>query len=257
MHHFNDSNTRWRAITKRDPAAHFAFIYGVTSTKIYCRPTCTARCARRANVVFYEDAEQARADGFRACQRCKPDDILFLGDREETVGRTLALLRTSNGDPAMRKSVKELAKEVGVTPSYLCRVFKQTMGMTIGKYVDEFEEVDASSVLDVSQRLGCPSEPPETGLTLTGTATSSEVLKQVLDHSMSPDSGSSPSPPPIWSQTESSTQSPETCNKEFDLDDWLWTENLDFDLSHSGCANVLAEPYIKTIDTSIEPSKIT
>jgi len=39
----------------------------------------------------------------------------------------------------MEGGLKELAQEVGVTPSYLCRVFKQTMGVTVGTYMKEFE----------------------------------------------------------------------------------------------------------------------
>jgi methylphosphotriester-DNA--protein-cysteine methyltransferase len=49
------------------------FLYGVLSTKIYCRPTCSARLARRANVVFFDTAGHAEEAGFRACRRCRPD----------------------------------------------------------------------------------------------------------------------------------------------------------------------------------------
>lgn len=74
-HHNNYSTpaARWTALTTRDPAATDTFIYAVRTTKIYCRPDCRARLARRANVLFYDTADQARADGYRACKRCKPD----------------------------------------------------------------------------------------------------------------------------------------------------------------------------------------
>lgn len=146
---FQSTHSRWRATTQRDAAAHFSFLYGVKSTKIYCRPTCSARLARRANVVFYDTRDQARRDGFRACQRCKPDDEAFLGEREEIVTRALAALKTRKGEGAMKQSLQQLAEDVGVTPSYLCRVFKKTMGMTVGAYIREFEregEDDESSM---------------------------------------------------------------------------------------------------------------
>lgn len=137
---FQDPHTRWLAITNRAPASHSSFVYGVVSTKIYCRPTCTARPARRANVVFYDTNDEARRDGFRPCKRCKPDDALFLGDKEEVVLKTLALLWMQDGGLVMKRGLKDLAKEVGVTPSYLCRVFKKTLGVTIRRYCLEFEK---------------------------------------------------------------------------------------------------------------------
>lgn len=136
---FRDCHSRWLAITHRAPASHFSFVYGVLSTKIYCRPTCAARPARRANVVFYDTKFEAQRDGFRPCKRCKPDNALFFGDKEEVVLKTLALLRTQHGGSVMKRGLKELAKEVGVTPSYLCRVFKKTLGITIKVYMMEFE----------------------------------------------------------------------------------------------------------------------
>ncbi|KAJ5131632.1 Ada DNA repair metal-binding [Penicillium atrosanguineum] len=137
--HFQNAHSRWRALTQRAPSSHSSFLYGVKSTMIFCRPTCTARLARRANVVFYDTAEQAQRDGFRPCKRCQPDDASFLGERQEVVTRVLALLRIQRNDSSMKRSLKELAEEAGVTPSYLCRVFKKTMGVTIGVYMKEFE----------------------------------------------------------------------------------------------------------------------
>lgn len=141
---FQSPHSRWLALTRRTPSSHSSFLYGVKSTKIYCRPTCSARLARRANVVFYDSADQARRDGFRPCKRCKPDNPAFVGESEEVVSRVLALLRVKSRnkgsyDVTMKRSLKELAKEVGVTPSYLCRVFKKTMGVTVGVYMMEFE----------------------------------------------------------------------------------------------------------------------
>ncbi|KAF1824585.1 uncharacterized protein K489DRAFT_298486, partial [Dissoconium aciculare CBS 342.82] len=132
--------SRWRAITHRDLNAHWSFIYGVTSTKIYCRPTCSARVARRANVKFFDDIPAARREGFRPCVRCKPDEQNFLGEREEVVIRTLALLQSHDGRDLMRnEGLSGLAKAVGVTTSYLCRAFKKTVGKSVGAYLTGFE----------------------------------------------------------------------------------------------------------------------
>ena len=152
------SHSRWIALSKRDPAAHCSFFYGVKSTKIYCRPTCTARLARRANVVFYDTTDDARRDGFRSCQRCKPDDVAFVGQREETVMSALNFLRTEKGHADATSGLKDLAKQVGVTPSYLCRAFKQTMGTTVGEYMRQFE---------INSSRETPLEPSITSTTNT------------------------------------------------------------------------------------------
>lgn len=56
---FQSTHARWRALTRRTPSSHSSFLYGVKSTKIYCRPTCPARLARRVIVVFYDTEDQA------------------------------------------------------------------------------------------------------------------------------------------------------------------------------------------------------
>ena len=142
---FQSDHSRWRALTQRSPSSHSAFLYGVKSTKIYCRPTCPARLARRANVIFFDTEDQALHDGYRPCKRCQPDNVSFRGEKEEVVTRVLSLLRTKRDGLTVKRNLKQLADEVGVTPSYLCRVFKKTMGVTLGAYMVEFERDTSES----------------------------------------------------------------------------------------------------------------
>lgn len=44
----------------------------VRTTKIYCRPCCSAR-PKPENVIPYETREAAEREGYRACKRCRPD----------------------------------------------------------------------------------------------------------------------------------------------------------------------------------------
>ncbi|OJJ55228.1 hypothetical protein ASPSYDRAFT_453114 [Aspergillus sydowii CBS 593.65] len=147
---YQTTASRWHALTHRSPPSHSSFLYGVKSTKIYCRPTCSARLARRANVVFYDNAAQARDDGFRPCLRCQPDNPRFMGEAEDLVLRSLVVVhrwgdgrRRGGAGVGERKGERiglaDVAGEVGVSASYLARVFKRTMGVTLGAYVDEFE----------------------------------------------------------------------------------------------------------------------
>ena len=70
---FLTDDDRWQAALRRDPAAAEAFRICVRTTGIYCRSTCPAR-PRRENVGFVADNAAARAAGFRACKRCRPDE---------------------------------------------------------------------------------------------------------------------------------------------------------------------------------------
>ena len=60
------------AIKTRDAAFDGRFFFGVVTTGVYCRPSCPARPAKPENIRFFEDAESAAAQGFRACKKCRP-----------------------------------------------------------------------------------------------------------------------------------------------------------------------------------------
>lgn len=70
---FTEDDARWHALERRDRGADGRFIVAVKTTGIYCRPSCPSRQPKRANVRFFETAAAARAAGFRACKRCRPD----------------------------------------------------------------------------------------------------------------------------------------------------------------------------------------
>src|SRR6188472_4171142 len=63
----------YRALAARDPRFDGVFFVGVTSTRIYCRPICTAKTPKRANTLFYTTAQEAEQAGFRPCLRCRPE----------------------------------------------------------------------------------------------------------------------------------------------------------------------------------------
>ncbi|EGC48866.1 methylated-DNA-protein-cysteine methyltransferase [Histoplasma capsulatum var. duboisii H88] len=137
------SSTRWRAIVNRDATAN-DFVYGVRTTKIYCRPRCPARLARRANVEFYDTPKQAEKAGYRPCKRCKPEDLRAPPDPHIKLAQracqtmTLAALRaasgTKSGEARARPTLQDLANEAGLTPSHFHRVFKKVVGITPGRF---------------------------------------------------------------------------------------------------------------------------
>jgi len=66
---------RYRAVQSRDPRFDGWFFTAVTSTGIYCRPSCPATTPRAAHVRFYPTAAAAQEAGFRACKRCIPGAV--------------------------------------------------------------------------------------------------------------------------------------------------------------------------------------
>ena len=66
-------DNRYQAAVSKDPRFDGVFFIAVTSTGIYCRPSCPAITPKRANMRFYRSAAAAREAGFRACKRCRPD----------------------------------------------------------------------------------------------------------------------------------------------------------------------------------------
>jgi methylphosphotriester-DNA--protein-cysteine methyltransferase len=232
---YRDSHSRWSAISQRDPAAHCSFLYGVKTTMIYCRPTCTARLARRANVVYYDTTEQAQRDGFRACQRCKPDDLAFLGQREEIVLKALELLRSRQSDATMTWSIKDLARKTGVTPSYLCRVFKKTMGTTVGEYMKQFEMETSKATTEPSLQssdmleFGVVGYTSDVGLQSSTTHGSGSTGTRAT----TPNTATMPAADlptlPDGTYLHSSPWSEEVPDLSFDFEEWVWTEGLDFD----------------------------
>jgi AraC family transcriptional regulator of adaptative response/methylated-DNA-[protein]-cysteine methyltransferase len=65
---------RWDAVQRRARDADGEFLFAVRTTGVYCRPTCPGRPLRR-NTEFFDTIEAARAAGYRACKRCRPDEM--------------------------------------------------------------------------------------------------------------------------------------------------------------------------------------
>src|SRR6266480_1641275 len=70
-----DESTRWRAVLAHARRADGLFVYAVRSTGVYCRPSCASRRPRRDRVAFFASAADAERSGYRACRRCRPNEL--------------------------------------------------------------------------------------------------------------------------------------------------------------------------------------
>ena len=129
----NPDDARWRAVLERDPEQDGRFVYAVHTTGVYCRPVCPSRRAHRTNVSFFKSALAARAAGFRACKRCRPD---ALGKHDPAKRRALEAARFIEAQVDRIPTLSELGREVGLSPAHLQRVFKRVVGVSPRKYAD-------------------------------------------------------------------------------------------------------------------------
>lgn len=134
---FVDDAARWAAVLARDPAADAAFCYAVTTTGVFCRPTCPARRPSRANVVFFSDAAEAEAAGFRPCRRCRPEQRGADGVLTDRLARACRLIETCIEAGEEPPELAALAEAAGLSPHHFHRVFKQALGVTPRAYAAE------------------------------------------------------------------------------------------------------------------------
>jgi len=118
---------RWKPLSERDAAADGAFVYGVTSTGIYCRPSCPSRRPRADRVRFFDTTTDARQAGFRACKRCRPDTVGLAQPGVEAVRRASAYL-ASHADQQV--TLGQLARVAAMSPHHLQRRFKAIVGLS-------------------------------------------------------------------------------------------------------------------------------
>ena len=121
---------RWTRIVARDKSADGQFWYSVTTTGVYCRPSCPSRLANPLNVQIHDTLARAKATGFRPCKRCNPDGPSIETENAALVAKACRLVEESEEEP----SLDELAEAVRRSPGYFHRVFKAATGLTPKDY---------------------------------------------------------------------------------------------------------------------------
>lgn len=121
-----DADT-WHAIQDRDARADGAFVYAVRSTGIYCRPTCPSKRPYRDGVRTFASADEAEDAGYRACERCRPNEV---SRHQRVVARIQHLLESVEPTPTLA----DLARDVGLTSGHVQRIFSQRTGVSPRQY---------------------------------------------------------------------------------------------------------------------------
>lgn len=186
----DDWETCLRAVRAKDARFDGWFFPAVSSTGIYCRPSCPVVPPKPENVRFFPTAAAAQAAGFRACKRCRPDASPGSPEwngRADLVARAMRLIADGVVDRvgvdglatqlgySRRSLERALAAEVGAGPLALARAQRAQTARTL-------LETTALSVTEVAHAAGfgslrtfsapcarssrCP--PPTSGVVRTG-----------------------------------------------------------------------------------------
>src|SRR5437660_8183422 len=122
----------WQAVEDRDAGYDGMFVFAVSSTGIYCRPSCPARRPRRQNVTFYRQPEEAEKAGYRACLRCRPRAIAG-SPQMEMVKAVCRYIEQHLDEPI---TLARLGTAFRQSPFHLQRTFKAVLGITPRAYAD-------------------------------------------------------------------------------------------------------------------------
>src|SRR5215475_12874692 len=133
---FLDRERCVRAVQSKDARFDGWFFTAVTTTGIYCRPSCPVVPPKPPHMRFFPSAAAAQQAGFRACKRCRPDASPGSPEwdvRADLVARAMRLIADGvmddGGVPALasrlgysvRQVERQLVAELGAGPLALAR----------------------------------------------------------------------------------------------------------------------------------------
>src|SRR5437899_11450999 len=113
-------DARWQSVLARDGASDGKFVFAVSSTGVYCRPSCPSKRPRREHVTFYRLPTEAESAGFRACLRCRPK-ALSGSPRQEIVKAVCSYIEQRLAAPI---TLSQLGKALHQSPFHVQRTVR-------------------------------------------------------------------------------------------------------------------------------------
>ncbi len=172
-----DDEARWQAVVARDPAQDGVFVYAVTTTGVYCRPSCPSRRPNRGNVIFFTLNRDAESAGFRPCRRCRPNEPSLAQELGQAVERACRRIERAEREP----SLAELATEAGLSPHHFHRVFKRIAGMTPKAYAKAHREARLRAALGDADSTSVTDAILAAGYTTPGRAYEGSTARLGMD----------------------------------------------------------------------------
>jgi AraC family transcriptional regulator of adaptative response / methylphosphotriester-DNA alkyltransferase methyltransferase len=153
------NNQFWEAILQHDASYNGRFFFGVTTTGIFCRPSCKSRHPNKVHVRIFETIDQALSANFRPCKRCRPNEKRL--PDEEWVQQITDCIDKHYAEPL---SLSLLAEMLHASPYHLHRIFKKIKGITPAEYILKTRITHAQqllahpeSIADIAMSVGFPN----------------------------------------------------------------------------------------------------
>ena len=129
-----DDAVCYEMLRARDARFDGRFFVGVSSTRIYCRPVCSARTPRRENCSFFGTAAAAEHRGYRPCLRCRPELAPGYASLDASAGLVQAAASMIEEGALDHADVASLAARIGVSDRHLRRLFEVHFGVSPNEY---------------------------------------------------------------------------------------------------------------------------
>jgi len=133
---------QWNAVISNDASYDGKFFYGVRTTGIFCRPSCKSKAPKYDNVLGFRHPEDALAQGFRPCKRCKPT-----GQRVPDQEWVSVVTDYITHHYSESLTLDMLAQISHGSPYHLHRVFKRITGLTPVQYIQNIRMTEAKKLL--------------------------------------------------------------------------------------------------------------
>ncbi|CAH0121376.1 bifunctional transcriptional activator/DNA repair enzyme AdaA [Paenibacillus sp. CECT 9249] len=152
----------WKAIVECDPAYDDAFLYGVRTTGIFCRPSCKSKVPNPDNVRIFPNAYVALKEHFRPCKRCKPDGLQL--PTEEWIEQVVEWIDLHYDEPLTLNMLADISHG---SPFHLQRMFKKVKGFSPAEYIRQVRlnkaadllQTTNQSVAEIGMQVGFSSTP--------------------------------------------------------------------------------------------------
>jgi AraC family transcriptional regulator, regulatory protein of adaptative response / methylphosphotriester-DNA alkyltransferase methyltransferase len=154
------SDDVWQAIVNNDSSLDGDLYYGVSTTKVFCRPSCKSRIPLREHVQVFRTVQQALSHQYRPCKRCKPDGLKL--PNEDWVNQITQWMDTHYVEVL---NLDKLAEIFHGSPYHLHRTFKRIKGISPSEYLQEIRIEIAMSylkatdqtVMEIASAVGIPN----------------------------------------------------------------------------------------------------
>lgn len=145
---------RWQDVKQRRSERDGSFVYAVSSTKVYCRPSCPSKRPRRDRVTFFSSPRQAELAGYRACRRCRPQSPSSQTASARLVQQICRKIEKALAlDPEAPLTLAELGRAFRVSPHRMGRLFREILGITPRQFTDAQRMAQLKSKLRKGEKV--------------------------------------------------------------------------------------------------------